>query len=267
MQLLSPQSLFQEKGLGWMKTTKTGIEMSVDNHHVMEFTYHKGCNLPMARVVAKSDDIMVGMTVTDAKNIFGMKGTGSMLMSVADETNQNLTASQRELLSWHQKLGHADMQQVQRLCRTTADSKSSVLQTKHNNVGNCARPLCAACQLGKRGRTNTGKHSTNNKERSNTLKAGDLAPGDGISIDQYVSSCPGCTENSRGREPLSQRYTGGTIFVDHASGYVFVKHQVSLRVAETLQAKQAFEQLVTRWIHGGVSIPTAKDTVCDYKVL
>jgi hypothetical protein len=48
MRLLSPQSLFQEKGLGWMKTTKTGLEMSVNNHHVMEFTYHKGYNLPMA---------------------------------------------------------------------------------------------------------------------------------------------------------------------------------------------------------------------------
>jgi hypothetical protein len=113
MQLLSPKSLFQEKGLGWMKTTKTGLKMSVNHHHVMEFTYHKGCNLPMARVVAKSDDVMVGMTITDAKNIFGVKGAGSMLMSVADETNQNLTASQRELLSWHQKLGHADMQRVQ----------------------------------------------------------------------------------------------------------------------------------------------------------
>jgi hypothetical protein len=25
--------------------------------------------------------------------------------------------------------------------------------------------------------------------------------------------------------------------------------------------------ILTRWIHGGVSIPTAKETVCDYKVL
>jgi hypothetical protein len=33
------------------------------------------------------------------------------------------------------------------------------------------------------------------------------------------------------------------------------------------QGVYCIDTCVTRWIHGGVSIPTAKDTVCDYKVL
>ena len=38
-----------------------------------------------------------------------------------------------------------------------------------------------------------------------------------------------------------RQYQGGTIFVDHATGYVFIKNQQSLRVGETLQAKRAYE--------------------------
>jgi hypothetical protein len=43
-------------------------------------------------------------------------------------------------------------------------------------------------------------------------------------------------------------------------------------VISTTKARYYYEniravQVLTLWIHGGVSIPTAKDTVCDYKVL
>ena len=38
-------------------------------------------------------------------------------------------------------------------------------------------------------------------------------------------------------------YTGGCIFVDHASGYIFVEHQVSLNSHETLKAKESFERM------------------------
>jgi hypothetical protein len=34
---------------------------------------------------------------------------------------------------------------------------------------------------------------------------------------------------------------GGTIFVDHASQYIWINHQISLRVGDTLQGKHAFE--------------------------
>ena len=37
-------------------------------------------------------------------------------MSVVEQTNQNLTASQKELLILHQKLGHINLQCTQHVC-------------------------------------------------------------------------------------------------------------------------------------------------------
>ena len=42
---------------------------------------------------------------------------------------------------------------------------------------------------------------------------------------------------------MEDKYVGGTIFVDHASGYVFVRHQSTLNAAETVKSKIALEQL------------------------
>jgi hypothetical protein len=77
-----------------------------------------------------------------------------------------------------------------------------------------------------------------------TLKQLDLEPGEQVSIDQYVSGVPGRQPETKGREPPSKRFNGGTIFVDHATSYVYIHHQILLRGGETLQAKRAFEQLV-----------------------
>jgi hypothetical protein len=44
-----------------------------------------------------------------------------------------------------------------------------------------------------------------------------------------------------GKEPKKEKYTGGTLLVDHATGYIYLGHQVSLQVGETLQMKHAFE--------------------------
>ena len=39
-------------------------------------------------------------------------------------------------------------------------------------------------------------------------------------------------------------YTGGCIFFDHASGFIFVvEHQVSLNSHETLKAKESFKRM------------------------
>jgi hypothetical protein len=143
----------------------------------------------------------------------------------------------------HHKLGHADIQRIQRLCRPVDDDTAAILVTKHATTGSCIRPLCAACQLGKRGKTPAGKLSGQQPQRSNTLRQGHLNPGDRVSINQYVSAAPGRRLDTQGRKPPAKRYNGGTLFVDHASGFVFVKHQILLQVGETVQAKRSFEQL------------------------
>ena len=70
----------------------------------------------------------------------------------------------------------------------------------------------------------------------------DLNPGDEVSMDQYESSVRGRLPSTRGRERQSMRYCGGTLFFDHASGKIFVRHQVSLSASETIDSKRSVER-------------------------
>jgi hypothetical protein len=56
-----------------------------------------------------------------------------------------------------------------------------------------------------------------------------------------MSATHGRLGHTKGKEAKSKQYTGGTLFVDHATQYVHCTHQVSLRVGETLKAKNSFE--------------------------
>jgi hypothetical protein len=69
-----------------------------------------------------------------------------------------------------------------------------------------------------------------------------LRPGEKVSCDQYVSAVPSRLPHTKGKEPKKDKYNGGTLFVDHATGFVFLRSQVSLRTGETLRSKAAFEQ-------------------------
>ena len=41
---------------------------------------------------------------------------------------------------------------------------------------------------------------------------------------------------------LQQMFHGGAIFVDHATGYLDIRHQVSLNAADTIKSKLMFER-------------------------
>ena len=47
-----------------------------------------------------------------------------------------------------------------------------------------------------------------------------------------------------GKTPSVQTYGGGTIFVDHASGYIHVEHQISLLATNTIRSKRNFERIL-----------------------
>ena len=75
------------------------------------------------------------------------------------------------------------------------------------------------------------------------LKEGHLSPGQVVSLDQYECTIRGRLPHTRGREKLHERYCGGTIGVDHASGKIFLSHQVSLRAHDdTVRSKLQWEQ-------------------------
>ena len=175
--------------------------------------------------------------------------------SVLEETNQNITAAQKDLLLWNFRLGHLGFAHLQHLMRprTVEDLRSTIktekpviidpcLVPKNPSTRTCKPPLCASCQIARAKRRSTDV-STTTVHQEALLKVSDLQPGDRVSIDQYESSVRGRLATTRGKESFGHKYyAGGTIFCDHASGYVYCSHQVSLRATDTVISKRAFER-------------------------
>ena len=157
---------------------------------------------------------------------------------VIDIDNQNLTEARKELLRLHWKCGHIGFQNIQLLLR------EGVLETKVKRVASAQPPLCAACQLARMHRRGAGikAESFLKGKHPMMLKSGDLIPGSTVSIDQYESPVRGRLPNTRGMESMNSRYVGGTIFADHASGYLGAYHQTSLNAIQTIRSKHLFER-------------------------
>ena len=163
---------------------------------------------------------------------------------VLEDSNLNLTSAQKELLKWHFCLGHFNMQWIQRLF-----TKKILTSLETNITSRNAICKCMACQFAKQTRRPEGTSTQKIKpEKDGNLKKGILRPGAMISSDQFVSSVPGRLPNTYGRERDSEKFVGGTIFIDEASGYFGVSNQVSLNAGETIKAKHSFERDAIR--HG-----------------
>ena len=74
-----------------------------------------------------------------------------------------------------------------------------------------------------------------------SLKNEDLLPGQRVSVDHFISAIPGRLYKSRGGTHLEDKYHGGAIFVDHASGHISIRHQVSLQTTDTIHSKLSYE--------------------------
>ena len=101
----------------------------------------------------------------------------------------------------------------------------------------CCMLLCKMSRRHANIKTPTNQRSSNISK----LKEDHLQPGDCILLNQYESSTQGRLPNTQGHEAESDKFWGGTIAVDHASGKIWVYHQVSLQAGENLQAKHKIE--------------------------
>jgi len=168
------------------------------------------------------------------------------IFSLLDSSNLNLKANQKELMLWHWRLMHAGQGWIQSLMATPKQevgekAPAPLIQGKVHGTSSCTHPVCPACQLGKQHRRTPG-HTWVDPDREMAIRREALRPGDCTSIDQYVSAMPGRLAHTFGRESADRQYNGGTIFVDHATGFVYIQNQQSLRIGETLQAKTAYEK-------------------------
>ena len=78
--------------------------------------------------------------------------------------------------------------------------------------------------------------------KQGNLKTNKLEPGDLIFSDQFESRLPGRVFGHWGSHFSSQKYRGGTIFYDAASGFIFTKSQSTLTAMETIESKVLFER-------------------------
>ena len=254
IRLFSPQAYFQEQGGGDLHCTMQDTTLQMPTGELMVFPYNRETNIPFMLPVTKCEHKnTVGLDASDV-DLFSSPDELFDLMSVADETNQNLSKAQKELLQWHWKLGHCNFQWIQALAAVSKlnDSKgenaTQLLQTKHK-ISVVVPPLCAACQLAKQKRRGAGSsEELKLEDRDMILKRDATEPGDCVSVDQYTSTVLGRLPHTKGKEKKEEKYNGGTIFVDHATGYVHLTHQVSLRAGETVNSKLQFERFAAQ--HG-----------------
>ena len=165
-------------------------------------------------------------------------------ISEVHETNHNLSEAEKELLRWHYRLGHIGFKKIQFLLRTGVLSQTESSRRLHAAACKLTNlPKCAACQYGKQHRRPIPGTTPSSviRDRTNALKADNVIPGHRISVDHFVCSTRGRLLTSAGKTKTDEMFTGGCIFVDHASGFIHVEMQVNLNTHETLKAKEKFE--------------------------
>jgi len=163
----------------------------------------------------------------------------TLSLDILDPTNLHLTPGAQELLRWHFRLGHLGLQSVQVLLRGKALGDSPLIRAA---IKCTILPKCAACQFGKQRRRSTEADLTT-PVLNHSITAGDLQPGERVSVDHFIGSTRGRLYTSRGHSKPETMYSGGCIFIDHASSYIHEEHQVSLTTHETLKSKHSFERV------------------------
>jgi hypothetical protein len=225
VRLLSPQRLFNKK-----KGVR-GIFQGDEDSFSLQF---EGCQ----RLVVDYDPrnhLPIGYATigTSTPTILGN-------FALLDDTNQNLTAGHKLLLNWHGRFGHLNFPAVQRILR-----QFPFKSVKFAAAATCDLTdlRCEICQYAKAHRRTThGKKTQPNDDRDGALKTEHLLPGTCVSVDHFESRVLGRTEDSYGKE-TSSKYKGGCIFVDHATGYIHVEHQLGFSAVETIRAKQNYESM------------------------
>ena len=115
------------------------------------------------------------------------------------------------------------------------------MQGNSKAVANFERPKCDSCEFGKvhcqPNKVNTIKK---NPMKEQELKKDHLLPVHMVSVDHYISRDPGRLYHTKRKSDHSDMFSGGCVFIDHASGYVIIKHQVAINATETVKAKLTF---------------------------
>ena len=132
------------------------------------------------------------------------------LSNILGEDNSNLSASQKEVLLWHQRLSHASIRWVQMLMRKRDWLKSVGGESLHNGPFITTRSSAPTCDISplKCGACLCAKATVKRPQympphplmERGFLKAGNVHPGSCISADHYFSPVQGRLLHTFGRE-------------------------------------------------------------------
>ena len=78
-----------------------------------------------------------------------------------------------------------------------------------------------------------------------SIKIDNPCPGTCVSTDHFFSSACGQLPTTAGKEKDKECYSGGTVYVDEASGIIKMVNQVSLKASAIIMGKHSFEHFVS----------------------
>ena len=239
IRLLSLQTYFKENRAGSVCQDHEKVQLETPRGEQLMFPYNTGSNLPLMFLDDQTQQ--VGMTRTQVANPLKSEDVKHTI-TLLNKNNHNLSRQQNELMLWHHGLGHADFRWIQNLMLKPkvdeGDNKEPpVIPVKNLGTHCCETPWCPACQLSKAQRQTPGSSQVLQKpEQEIVIQRLNLNPGDCILVDQYQA-----WTHTHGCEPETEQYVGGTIYINHSSGYIFHHHQMLLQARTTIQGKHKFE--------------------------
>eukprot|EP00804_Cyclotella_cryptica_P018090 CCRYP_017614-RA/>CCRYP_017614-RA protein AED:0.43 eAED:0.20 QI:0/0/0/1/0/0/2/0/735 len=243
--LLSPQSLFRAVG-GEGHQTVDKFRLSLANGITLDAPYGHANLLTLPLATSQDKHCLWQQCFA-----FSSSDSAAWAPNVIATSNQNLSLAQKEILH----LSYASLSTVHNLCCQTcgltprSPDDLVPLQEGHflpctYNVPNavCDHLLCGACECAKAKRCRPCVDGASaGVTRSMVLKQDHLHLGDCLSCDHYISPIPGRVVALSGYSSTRHGYVGGTIYVDHASGWIFHSPQQSLNAADTIRGKLLLE--------------------------
>ena len=256
IRLFSPQVYIGTNKTANLHIDHTGIAFTLKCGTLLHFPFNKGNNLPFM-LTERSLQSRRTSHLTSSLSTLASQGVAvynSLIdRSVFNRDNFNLNPAQQELLKWHCRWCHCDLSRVRMILSKPRQSKHSsttgefipqIVVPTETGTSTCETFCCTACLYAKQKRK-TADSSTEikNKDLEGALTKNDLFPGDVVSCDQYMSPSKGRLIHTRGKEASSNQYVGGTIFIDHATNYLFTNHQVNLTAESTVASKHKCESM------------------------
>jgi len=192
IRLFSPQTYFNENRGTEAKLNDLGISVRTASKDLMFFPYNQCNNLPIML-----PDWTDSHPQLDDDDVHALVEQIDQVNQILEDQNLNLTKEEKELLLWHQRLGHVGFTWLQTLMRPTkyetgAPPDPPTIPVKLKGASKCIPPKCVACSLAKQHRKSSGSSSQHHKpEREMAIRRSNLQPGECVSIDQYVCCTPG----------------------------------------------------------------------------